>query len=509
MRLILQASRCTLLLTLVLGRVAAPAHAQNIYVDPGNFGPSNGTPDYPYPTLSSAAAAAPAGSTLVLRGYQYTDTFTITYPKTGFLPLIINKNLKLTTQDGAAQIGQPLGTQRLWQLTGETDLERGTNTPGQTVTRFGVLGTDLGSSFEHGDRIYFLFGDTIPSFNAHEKRPKDTDSVAWIPANTDPENPVSLNFITADDGYYGTPNIHVPPGVPRVISQQTCEVPLSGFSANGQMYVFFSTDRYPVGSDECNMGSSVLTKLNRFDNPEGWFDYLYDVSCRPEICPSFTNKGKFINIAPVVVTNAGFHDLIQEIGKGEGVLLWGSGLYHKSNPYLAFLPLNAIEDPTAWSYAVTNGAGNFVRWSTNESDATCLFDQPWLPPEAEGGIGELSVASIPYVDAHGNRTNKWIMTYNHLTPFGIHYRVADKPWGPWEGPYVLFDPWLDRGIGHFMQEGGAPYGPYVISRFTKSDATTATIYWTMSTWQPYQVMLMKSTLRLSDWRRVDHLLPSR
>ena len=507
MRLILQASHCTLLLTLVLGRVAAPVHAQNIYVDPGNFGPSNGTPDHPYPTLSSAAAAAPAGSRLVLRGYQYTNTFTITYPETGFLPLIINKNLKLTTQDGAAQIGQPLGTQRLWQLTGETDLERGTNTPGQTVTRFGLLGTDLGSSFEHGDRIYFLFGDTIPSFNAHEKRPKDTDSVAWIPADTDPEKPVSLNFIKADDGYYGTPNIHVPPGVPRVISQQTCEVPLSGFSANGQMYVFFSTDRYPVGSDECNMGSSVLTKLNRFDNPEGWFDYLYDVSCRPEICPSFTNKGKFINIAPVVVTNAGFHDLIQEIGKGEGVLLWGSGLYHKSNPYLAFLPLNAIEDPTAWSYAVTDGAG--VRWSTNESDATCLFDQPWLPPEAEGGIGELSVASIPYVDAHGNRTNKWIMTYNHLTPFGIHYRVADKPWGPWDGPYVLFDPSLDRGIGHFMQEGGAPYGPYVISRFTKSDATTATIYWTMSTWEPYQVMLMKSTLRLSDWRRVDHLLPSR
>jgi|SRR5213075_267441 len=76
---------------------------------------------------------------------------------------------------------------------------------------------------------------------------------------------------------------------------------------------------------------------------------------------------------------------------------------------------------------------------------------------------------------------------------------------PWEGPYVLFDPSLDRGYGHFMQEGGAVYGPYVISRFTKSDGATATIYWTMSTWQPYDVMLMKSTLRLSDWQRVDHL----
>ena len=54
-------------LILLLGQLAATVHGQNIYVDPGNFGPSNGTPDHPYPTLSSAAAAAPAGSTLVLQ----------------------------------------------------------------------------------------------------------------------------------------------------------------------------------------------------------------------------------------------------------------------------------------------------------------------------------------------------------------------------------------------------------------------------------------------------------
>src|SRR5438128_10327044 len=146
MRFILQASHCTLLLTLVLGHLTAPAHAQNIYVDPGNFGPSNGTPDHPYPTVASAAAAAPAGSTLVLQGYQYADAFTITYPEAGFLPLIINKNLKLTTTNGAARIGQPLGTQRLSQLTGESDYEWQVSTPGQTETRFGVKGTDLGSS---------------------------------------------------------------------------------------------------------------------------------------------------------------------------------------------------------------------------------------------------------------------------------------------------------------------------------------------------------------------------
>src|SRR5439155_19564030 len=132
MRFVVRASYRTLPLILLLGQLAAPAHAQNIYVDPGNFGPSDGTPDHPYPTLSSAVAASPAGSTLVLRGYQYADAFTITYPETGFLPVIINENLKLTTTNGTAKIGQPLGTQRLWQLTADTDLERHTNTPVQT-----------------------------------------------------------------------------------------------------------------------------------------------------------------------------------------------------------------------------------------------------------------------------------------------------------------------------------------------------------------------------------------
>ena len=41
------------------------------------------------------------------------------------------------------------------------------------------------------------------------------------------------------------------------------------------------------------------------------------------------------------------------------------------------------------------------------------------------------------------------------------------------------------------------YGPYVVPRFTRFDHLTheLTLYYTMSTWNPYQVMLMKSVLR--------------
>ena len=46
---------------------------------------------------------------------------------------------------------------------------------------------------------------------------------------------------------------------------------------------------------------------------------------------------------------------------------------------------------------------------------------------------------------------------------------------------------------------GRAYGPYVISHFTTGDAAqgTSTLYYTMSTWNPYTQVIMRSTIRLS------------
>lgn len=66
---------------------------------------------------------------------------------------------------------------------------------------------------------------------------------------------------------------------------------------------------------------------------------------------------------------------------------------------------------------------------------------------------------------------------------------------------------MENGLGKFMhlpnadhtQEGfgadrsadlGGMYGPYQIPQYTRRTAGGAQIYFTMSTWNPYQVMLM-------------------
>lgn len=54
-------------------------------------------------------------------------------------------------------------TQRICQLTGECDRERGRYTANRTETRAGLVGTDLGASFEHEGRLWFVFGDANPA----------------------------------------------------------------------------------------------------------------------------------------------------------------------------------------------------------------------------------------------------------------------------------------------------------------------------------------------------------
>ncbi len=142
------------------------------------------------------------------------------------------------------------------------------------------------------------------------------------------------------------------------------------------------------------------------------------------------------------------------------------------------------------------------RWSSKESEAVPLFDQPQ--------VGEFSVRFLSPV-------NQYVMLYNAEKPRGINMRSAPNPWGPWSKETVIFDPWKDGGYGQFMhvsskanlkddalsdpkrgEEWGGEYGPHIIHRFTKAVDGNCRIYYTLSTWNPYQVMIMQSDLKIPE-----------
>ena len=350
------------------------------------------------------------------------------------------------------------------QLTGDFDHHRQVPTTNQTNSRYQLLGTDLGSSFEHKGKTYFLFGDTVG--------PPGGDAIAYT-TDTNPDDGLDLIFLTDAAGAYKPISI---PG----INQGSFEVPAAGISVKGKMYVYHTTDHTP----QVVMGRTVLA-VSEDDGHS--FTLLSDLSTL-----------NFINLSLVETELAQWRRFPEQ--SGDGLVIFGSGEYRKSNIYLAFQPSRSIELKSSLRFFTgLDGAGNPL-WGTNEATAAQLFNQPC--------VGEFSVTYNPFI-------KRWIMLYNCGLPDwrGIILRSARYPWGPWTEPEILFHPFMDNGYCNFMHvpstimncdsvhdpnregEWGGEYGPYQITGLARGDDRQTTIYFTMSTWNPYTVVLMKATLQ--------------
>jgi hypothetical protein len=320
--------------------------------------------------------------------------------------------------------------------------------------------------------------------------PSVTGATASPSRETDPEACPLLEFV-ADRGTFRPVQA---PGV----SLAYFEVPTTGFSANGAMYSFVWTNHrdlfkpdaqgVPIFSDP--VGHAALL---RSDDGGASFRLVWD-----------RLGDKLVYLAAAVVNSADVPGLPDRPGRG--LLIWGSGkMYRRSNPYLAYMPLAQVENKQSVRYfAGVDTVTGRPRWGT-EAQAVPLFDDPCL--------GELSVT-------WNRNLRQWLMMYNCGRPHGgvvdhrlvVVARLADNPWGPWSAAADLLVPAEDPGACHFIHrpgcgppsdphspDDGKPgdvYAPFVIPRYTKGGLGSTTIYFVLSTWNPYQVVLMRSTLAL-------------
>jgi hypothetical protein len=366
----------------------------------------------------------------------------------------------------------PESTVKLEQLIGDEDKERHTPTSTQTLTRFGVEGTELGNSFEHQGRAYFLFGPTIG------RSPREPDTIASTDTSN-PESGVHLDFLTS-----GGDNVAVQP---TDVTMALLDVPVAGISLGGQMYVAVSTNFTKGRSTD----RSVLTK---FVAP-ATFQTLRTISALPD--------GRFIRMSlhaqPGIIAGlpAG----------GPYILAWGTGKYRESDVYLSIIPTAHFEDGKGIRYFAGLDAANAPTWSDSESDATAIMK--------DGTLADLSVTWCKDLGL-------WLMTYDRRTQLnGIAFSYSRTPWGPWSEPQLLFNPLRDGGLGKFIHNplrkiddglagpvmvrrnranadeihGGA-YAPYVVERWTKVQGSEIVLYYLMSTSNPYVVVLMKSRLQI-------------
>lgn len=127
----------------------------------------------------------------------------------------------------------PRSVRKVCQLTGEYDRERQTYAFNRAESRFGFFGTDLGSSFEHGNRMWFLFGEPGLAWPGTGERLRQHRLVDRHDARTG----LHLDFVARGDRYR-SPRLGDRDG--NDLSTAGFEVPIAGFSANDQMYVFYS-----------------------------------------------------------------------------------------------------------------------------------------------------------------------------------------------------------------------------------------------------------------------------
>ena len=361
-------------------------------------------------------------------------------------------------------------------------------TASQTISRYDIEGNGLGYSFEGQNKLLFLFGDTIgtrTNYHGH-------DPIGWS-TSTNPEAGLLLNFYTNTDG---SPLFVEPPG----IKMGPDDVPNSGIFVNNKIYLV------------CNTGSDVS-----LSNP-----HAHDYS----VLASFDDTTDTFSTGRTISTIPGGHFIINSlhtvpagIGTAQpGVALFGLGDYRATDVYLAVVPASQIESGQGTVYFAGISHGRPV-WTSKEASAVpVVVDNPlngpaW--PHDKPTIGNVSVT-------YSRDVGLWLMTYDggrqSDATTGVYFTYATAPWGPWSKPQLIFNAKRDHGFGVFIHNQdyhppgpagptignndpsttrGGDFAPQMIERFTKLTGNTLAIYYTMSTWNPYTVVKMRSSFKVT------------
>lgn len=184
---------------------------------------------------------------------------------------------------------------------------------------------------------------------------------------------------------------------------------------------------------------------------------------------------------------------------------------------------------------------NVPLFSKNQKQKQPLYDEDRLI---------VNQSSIAYLPEYG----RWVMIYGGRLPWlliwprypvltearaidaysGVYLRTAPHPWGPWSKATTIYNPYWSNVTGYceimyrsqaqtdmlrerigsdFIEQGcdlqsetqvnwsthpldfGVEYGTAIVPRFTEDHVDEATLYWLMSTWHPYRVVVMKTRLK--------------
>lgn len=265
--------------------------------------------------------------------------------------------------------GRFLGATTIAQLTGP-------GSPNKTDTKWNLYGTDLGHMFVHGDRTYFVFGDSYGPDKSHPR----SNAMAWS-EDDDPSDGLHFQGMIIDG--QGRAKELLPSK--KLWGIETTVIPTAGISDGRRMYLHYMSVRYWGRPGRWRAGHAGVAYSD--DAGESWTKH-------PRT--RWPGDSNFVQAAFVRY--------------GDHIYMLGIPAGRFGAVKLARVGPTALLDGNAYQYWTGSA------WESNRHrDAAVVVPGP---------VGELSVQ-------WNSHYGKWLMMYLNEHRAAIVLRTADSLTGPW------------------------------------------------------------------------------
>ena len=343
----------------------------------------------------------------------------------------------------------------------------GPNSPNNTYTRFAISGADLGIMWDNGqtganDQVLIAFGDTFGDCSVSGQQWRS--NTLFRSADRNLSDGISVPDPAFGNVYAGSPVLSAtPPGSNfsrQIIASlnlaptEVTIIPTAGISVGTTQYVnFMSVQQWGNPGQWTTNFSAIATST---DNGETW------TANRGTVRPSF-----YFSV-PSVWFNWGNQNFQQGafVRRDGYVYSFGTPSGRSGSAYVSRVPENAVLDLSQYEYW-SNPWWNFF------GTGSWVANSPWAAtPVISAPVSEMSVQYNDYL-------NKYVALYTDGSN-NVVMRTADNPQGPWS---------VSQTLVTSTQLPGGIYAPFLHPWSTGHD-----LYFNLSLWSAYSVVLMHTTL---------------
>lgn len=358
-----------------------------------------------------------------------------------------------------------------------------------TVGRYSVWGTDVGTMWDNGipddpttpineHQILIALGDTFSADNMTGVwrsntifRSSDIDLAngmeipngQWFNGNMFGGAPLGPNSTTARQVIF-------PEGLPAgvtLIPTAGISVPVAGSRFGAIQYVSFMS-------------------VSQWGAPGQWSTNYSAIAWSDD-------NGETFHVAPSTVRYnqpwGGNQNFQQSafVRPGDGfVYMYGTPNGRQGAAYLARVAERDILDLTKYDYYSAGSPGGWFGWGAtpagwhrnNPAAATAVFGQDTGACGVANAGNQVSEMSVQY----NKSLNKYVTLYGDQFN-NIVMRTSDTPQGTWSSAKVLM-----------AQQNGGIYAPMMHPWSPSTMGTGSDLYWNLSLWSEYNVMLMRTDL---------------